>query len=112
LIILIMFVRGAQVMNLIMQFSPIIRHFISLRSKYSPQHPVLCRLTNSMAAELEDSTPLIPKPATGHSLEPVTSTSHRQKLSLDSILILSLYLLRLSVTFVPATACVCVLRCA
>jgi hypothetical protein len=26
---------------LIMQFHPISRHFISLRSKYSPQHPVL-----------------------------------------------------------------------
>jgi hypothetical protein len=26
---------------LIMQFSPIPRHFISLRSKYSPQHPAL-----------------------------------------------------------------------
>jgi hypothetical protein len=25
----------------IMQFSPISRHFISLRIKYSPQHPVL-----------------------------------------------------------------------
>jgi hypothetical protein len=24
-----------------MQFSPISRHFISLRTKYSPQHPVL-----------------------------------------------------------------------
>jgi hypothetical protein len=24
-----------------MQFSPISRHFISLRAKYSPQHPVL-----------------------------------------------------------------------
>jgi hypothetical protein len=24
-----------------MQFSPISRHFIPLRSKYSPQHPVL-----------------------------------------------------------------------
>jgi hypothetical protein len=34
--------RRAQVMKLlIMQFSPISRHFISLRSKYSPQHPVL-----------------------------------------------------------------------
>jgi hypothetical protein len=31
-----------QVMKLlIMQFSPPSRHFISLRSKYSPQHPVL-----------------------------------------------------------------------
>jgi hypothetical protein len=26
---------------LIMQISPTSRHFISLRSKYSPQHPVL-----------------------------------------------------------------------
>jgi hypothetical protein len=26
---------------LIMQFPPISRHFVSLRSKYSPQHPVL-----------------------------------------------------------------------
>jgi hypothetical protein len=26
---------------LIMQFSPISNHFISLQSKYSPQHPVL-----------------------------------------------------------------------
>jgi hypothetical protein len=27
--------------RLIMQCSPASRHFISLRSKYSPQHPVL-----------------------------------------------------------------------
>jgi hypothetical protein len=27
--------------HLIMQFSTTFRHFISLRSKYSPQHPVL-----------------------------------------------------------------------
>jgi hypothetical protein len=34
--------RGVQVMKLlIMQFPQISRHFISLRSKYSPQHPVL-----------------------------------------------------------------------
>jgi hypothetical protein len=34
--------RRVQVTKLhIMQFSPISRHFISLRSKYSPQHPVL-----------------------------------------------------------------------
>jgi hypothetical protein len=34
--------RRVQVMKLlIMQFSPASRHFISLRSKYSPQHPVL-----------------------------------------------------------------------
>jgi hypothetical protein len=26
---------------IIMQFSPISRHFISLRTKYSPQYPVL-----------------------------------------------------------------------
>jgi hypothetical protein len=42
LIILIMFDERVQVMKLlIMQFSPISRHFISLRTKYSPQHPVL-----------------------------------------------------------------------
>jgi hypothetical protein len=29
---------------LIMQFSPFFRHYISRRSKYSPQHPVLKRL--------------------------------------------------------------------
>jgi hypothetical protein len=34
--------RRVQVTKLlIMQFSPISRHFISLRTKYSPQHPVL-----------------------------------------------------------------------
>jgi hypothetical protein len=34
--------RRIQVMKLlIMQFSPTSRHFVSLRSKYSPQHPVL-----------------------------------------------------------------------
>jgi hypothetical protein len=34
--------RGVQVMKLlIMQFTPISRHFISLQSKYSPQYPVL-----------------------------------------------------------------------
>jgi hypothetical protein len=34
--------RRVQVMKLfIMQFSPTFCHFISLRSKYSPQHPVL-----------------------------------------------------------------------
>jgi hypothetical protein len=34
--------RRVQVMKLlIMQFSPTSCHFISLRSKYSPQHPVL-----------------------------------------------------------------------
>jgi hypothetical protein len=34
--------RRTQVMKLlIVQFSPTSRHFISLRSKYSPQHPVL-----------------------------------------------------------------------
>jgi hypothetical protein len=33
--------RRVQVMKLIMQVSPISRHFISLRSKYSPQHPFL-----------------------------------------------------------------------
>jgi hypothetical protein len=47
--------RGVQVMKLlIMQLSPIFRHFISLRTKHSPQHPVLkhlyihsiCILTN------------------------------------------------------------------
>jgi hypothetical protein len=32
---------------LIMQFSPIFRHFISLRTKYSPQQPVL-KLPQSM----------------------------------------------------------------
>jgi hypothetical protein len=31
---------------LIMQFSPLSRHFIPLRSKYSPQHPVLCSSLN------------------------------------------------------------------
>jgi hypothetical protein len=37
--------RRVQVkMLLIMQFSPISRHLISLRSKYSPQHPVLKHL--------------------------------------------------------------------
>jgi hypothetical protein len=42
LIIQIIFVRGVQVMKLlIMQFSAISRHFISLRSRYSPQHPVI-----------------------------------------------------------------------
>jgi hypothetical protein len=36
--------RRVQVMNLlIMQFSPTSCHFISLRSEYSPQHPVLKR---------------------------------------------------------------------
>jgi hypothetical protein len=40
LIILIM--RRVQIMKLlIMQISPTARHFIPLRSKYSPQHPVL-----------------------------------------------------------------------
>jgi hypothetical protein len=34
--------RRVQVMKLlIMQFSPILHHFISLRCKYSPQHPAL-----------------------------------------------------------------------
>jgi hypothetical protein len=34
--------RRVQVMKLlVMQFSPTSRHFVSLRSKYSPQHPVL-----------------------------------------------------------------------
>jgi hypothetical protein len=34
--------RGVQFMNLlIIQLPPISRHYISLRSKYSPQHPVL-----------------------------------------------------------------------
>jgi hypothetical protein len=33
--------RRVQVMMLIMQFSPTSCHFISLRSKYSPQYPVL-----------------------------------------------------------------------
>jgi hypothetical protein len=34
--------RRVQVMKLlIIQFSPVSRHFISLRSKYSPQHPIL-----------------------------------------------------------------------
>jgi hypothetical protein len=33
---------GLQVMNLlVMQFSPIFYHFISLRTKYSPQHTFL-----------------------------------------------------------------------
>jgi hypothetical protein len=42
LIILIYVWRGVQVMKLlIMQFSPISRHFIPPRSKCSPQHPVL-----------------------------------------------------------------------
>jgi hypothetical protein len=43
LIILIMFGwHGVEVMKLlIMQFRPISRNFISLRSKYFPQHPVL-----------------------------------------------------------------------
>jgi hypothetical protein len=39
--------RRVQVMKLlIMQFSPTSRHFISLRSKYSPQHP--CSQTPSV----------------------------------------------------------------
>jgi hypothetical protein len=34
--------RGVQVMKLlIMQFSPTSRYLVSLRSKYSPQHPVV-----------------------------------------------------------------------
>jgi hypothetical protein len=43
--------RRVQVMKLIMQFSPTSYHFISLRSKYSPQHPVL-RYPHSLCSSL------------------------------------------------------------
>jgi len=37
-------------------------------------------LNNSLVAEPEGSTPLIPKPATAHDPEPVPSTSHPHNL--------------------------------
>jgi hypothetical protein len=39
-------------------------------------------LTNSLVAEPEGSTPLIPEPATGHDPEPGPSTCHAHKLFL------------------------------
>jgi hypothetical protein len=49
LIILIIFEEQAlYIMELlIIQFSPASRHFIPLRSKYSPQHPVLVRISSN-----------------------------------------------------------------
>jgi hypothetical protein len=38
-----------------MQFSPIARHFISLRSKYSPQHPVLKHGTVCVAPSMSET---------------------------------------------------------
>jgi hypothetical protein len=36
--------------------------------------------TNNVGAEPEGSTPLMPKPATGHDPKPVSSTSHPNNL--------------------------------
>jgi hypothetical protein len=46
--------------------------------------PLQVVLITNVLAELEDSTPLIRKPAIEHDLKPVPSTSHSQSLaSLD-----------------------------
>jgi hypothetical protein len=95
----------------VMQLCSAFWYFITFRSRYGPQHPVLkhpvvvlhlmweirlythTELTNSVAPEPEDSSTHSQQPADGPDPEPGESSPHPQPISLRSLLIPSSHLI-------------------